>query len=37
MNFYFKKTKKDILLTHEDKEDLENINFCRICERKNFW
>ena len=32
MNFWFKNTKKDIIMTQEDKEDFENNNNCRFCE-----
>ena len=32
-NFYFKKTKKDIIVTHEDKEHFEINNFCRFYEK----
>ena len=32
-NFWFKITKKDINMTQEDKEDFENINICRFCEK----
>ena len=30
MVFYFENTKKDIILTQGDKENLDNINFCRF-------
>ena len=33
MNFYFKNTKKEIIMTKEDKEDFENNNICRFCEK----
>ena len=33
MAFYFKNTKKDVILTQEDKEDFENNNICRFCEK----
>ena len=36
MNFYFKNTKKEIIMTQEDKEDFDNNNICRFCERKYF-
>ena len=35
MNFYFMNTKKDIFVTKKDKEDFENNDTCRFCE-KNF-
>ena len=35
MNFWFKNTKKDIIMTQEDKEGFENNDICRFCE-KNF-
>ena len=31
MVFYFKNTKKDIILTEGIKEDLDNNNICRFC------
>ena len=31
MNFWFKNTNKDIIITKEDKEDFENNNICRFC------
>ena len=31
--FYFKNTKKDIIITQEDKEDFKNINICRFCKK----
>ena len=34
MNFCFKNTKKDIIMTQEDKEDFEKKNICRFCEKK---
>ena len=34
MAFYFKNTKKDIILKQKDKEDFENNNICRFCERE---
>ena len=34
MTFLFKKTKKDIIKTQEDKEYLRKSNFCRFCEKK---
>ena len=33
MAFYFKNTKKDIIMTHEDEEDYRNKNICRLCEK----
>ena len=32
-NFYFKNTKKDIIMTEEEEEDFQNINNCRFCEK----
>ena len=32
MAFYFKNTKKDIIMTEEDK-DIDNNNICRFCEK----
>ena len=32
--FYFKETKKDIIMTQEDEEDFENKSICRFCEKK---
>ena len=32
MAFYFKNTKKEIIMTHEDEEDFKNNNVCRFCE-----
>ena len=31
MAFYFKNTKKDIIMTKEDEEDFKNNNVCGIC------
>ena len=31
--FYFKETKKAIIMTQEDEEDYKNNNICRICEK----
>ena len=31
--FYFKNTKKGIIMTDEDEEDFRNNNFCRFCEK----
>ena len=33
MAFYFKNTKKDIIMTQEDEEDFKNNNICRFCEK----
>ena len=33
MNFWFKNTKKDIIMTEEDNQDFENNNICRYCEK----
>ena len=33
MNFWFKNTKKDIIMTEEDQYDFENNNICRYCEK----
>ena len=32
-NFWFKNTKKDIIMTEEDQQDFENNNVCRYCEK----
>ena len=34
MAFYFKNTKKDIIMTQENKEDFENSGICRFCEKE---
>ena len=34
MTFYFKNTKKDIIMTEKDEEDYRNNNFCRFCEKE---
>ena len=34
MNFYFKNTKKDIIMTEENEEDFKNNNICEICEKE---
>ena len=34
MAFYFKNTKKDIIITEEDEEDFRNNNICRFCEKE---
>ena len=31
--FYFKNTKKDIIMTEEDEEDCKNNKICRFCEK----
>ena len=33
MAFYFKNTKKDIIMTKEDKKDFKNNSICRFCEK----
>ena len=33
MTFYFKNTRKEIIMTKEDKEDFETNNICRFCEQ----
>ena len=33
MNFWFKNTKKDIIMTEEDQQNFENNNICRYCEK----
>ena len=33
MAFYFKNTKKDIIMTDEEEEDYRNNNVCRFCEK----
>ena len=33
MPFYFKNTKKDIIMTQEDEENYKNNNICRFCEK----
>ena len=33
MNFYSKNTKKDVIMTQDDKEDFENNNVCRFSEK----
>ena len=32
--FYFKNTKKEIIMTEKDEEDYKNDNICRFCEKK---
>ena len=34
MDFYFKNTKKDIIMTEKNEEDYRIINICRFCEKK---
>ena len=34
MAFYFKNTKKDIIMTEKDEEDFENNIICRFCEKE---
>ena len=34
MAFYFKNTKKDIIMTENDEEDFKNNNICRFCEKE---
>ena len=34
MAFYFKNTKRDIIMTEKDEEDYKNINICRFCGKK---
>ena len=33
MTFYFKNTKKDIIMTEENEENYRNNNICRFCEK----
>ena len=33
MNFWFKNTNKDIIMTEEDNQDFENDSICRYCEK----
>ena len=35
MAFYFKKTKKNIIMTEKDEEDYKNNKICRFCEKKH--
>ena len=35
MTFYFKNTKKDIVMTEKDEQDYRNNNICRFCETSN--
>ena len=32
--FFFENTKKDIIMTEEDKEDFDSKIICRFCENK---
>ena len=34
MAFYFKNTKKDVIMTKEKEEEFKNNNFCRFCEKE---
>ena len=34
MAFYFKNTKKDIIMTEENEEDFRDDNICRLCEKE---
>ena len=34
MAFYFKNTKKDIIMTKDNEEDYKNNNICRFCEKE---
>ena len=34
MAFYFKNTKKDIIITQKDEDDYRNNNICRFCEKE---
>ena len=34
MAFYFKETKKEIIMKQEDEEDFKNNNICRFCEKE---
>ena len=34
MNFYFKNTKKDIVMSQEDEENYKNNNICYFCEQE---
>ena len=34
MAFFFKNTKKDIIMTKEDEEDYRNNIVCRFCEKE---
>ena len=32
--FYFRNTKKDVVMTEETEENFDNTNFCRFCGNK---
>ena len=34
MNFYFKNTKKDIIMSEEDEKHFRNTNICWFCEKE---
>ena len=34
MAFFFKNTKKDIIMTKKDEEDYRNDNICRFCDKE---
>ena len=34
MTFYFKNTKKDVVMTEKDEEEYKNNNICRFCEKE---
>ena len=34
MSFYFRKSNKDIIITHEDEGDYRKFNICRFSEKK---
>ena len=34
MNFYFRNTEKDIIMTEEDDEETRYTNKCQFCEKK---
>ena len=36
MAFYFKNTKKDIIMTEKNEEDYRNDNICQFCEKKYY-
>ena len=37
MAFYFKQTKKDIIMTEEDKLDYRNDKICRFCDKEKLF
>ena len=37
MAFYFKNTKKDIVMTEDDEADFRNNNICRFCAKKKLF